>query len=89
MRINSFRSTINNSNHLGRSVSEIASKLLMLGNVYDVDVSDEDFYALDRLHNVLLEVYGGPYPLADILASVCNYFSCRFLSFENNSIKFT
>lgn len=51
-------------------MSEIFNELVQLGNVYNIDIDEQNFYAIDHLHSLLLEVYGGPYPFADIIANV-------------------
>lgn len=66
-RLNETRNlTIN----IGHNIEEVFNNLLILGRIYDLDMVDEDFYRFDLVHSVLLNVYGGGYPISDILASV-------------------
>lgn len=60
---------------MGSTVEEVAANLLVLGKIYNLEVDDEEFYNLDRIHATLLDVYHGIYPLTDILNDV------RFLVF--------
>lgn len=42
----------------------------MLGGIYTMDMVAADLYTVDRVHTVLLKIYGGVYPITEILANV-------------------
>lgn len=58
----------NLTDHIGRELDEVADNLLILGKIYDLRMDEDEFYQFDRVHTVLLSVYGGSdYPIQSII----------------------
>lgn len=74
-----FRSldvTRNQSLNIGRSVEEIFKNLAQIGQMYTMDLSDDDFYKMESIHNVLNNVYDGNYPIYEIMSKVNGFMVC-------------
>lgn len=68
----SLNATKGHTQHIGRSVHEIFQNLVRMGQMYTLELYDDDFYKMELIHNVLSYVYGGDYPIYEILLKVAS-----------------
>lgn len=66
----SLNATRDQNQNLGRSVDEVFKNLVQMGQMYTMDLDDDDNYKMDLIHSVLSQVYGGSYPIYDIISTV-------------------
>lgn len=55
---------------ISENLDEVYNYLLTIGNLYNFEINDDDYYNLEKNHNILKYVYDGVYPMHKILANV-------------------
>lgn len=60
----------NQSNLAGSTIDEIYHNLLSIGNVFTMYAEDMDFNTINRMHTALIRIFGGIYPMDEILRDV-------------------
>lgn len=53
-----------------KSPEEIFNGLLYFGAFYTMEIEVEEFYALDQMHNILLQYYNGSYVIQELMTLV-------------------
>lgn len=66
----SFKAQGTDGPTLGKTRDEVFRNLLLLGNIYRLHRYGTDFTETNQIHTVLSKVYGGIYPLKQIMDEV-------------------
>lgn len=66
----SFNEQGQDENNLGNSVDEVYQNLINIGVLNKIQFDETDIYKVYKIHNVLVKLYNGTYPLYGIMDGV-------------------